>query len=796
MNQKQQQAFDEIFINKNNVFVTGLGGTGKTFLIKNIIQKCNKSGISYGATSMTGISAQLFGGTTLHSFTGIGKGEDSVDKLLTSIEKNRNALKRWIHTRILIIDEISMMSQMLFEKLNEIGQRIRNQKKLFGGIQLIVCGDFLQLPPVKNPHFCFESDAWNFKTIELTENMRQSDPFFQKILSEIRMGIVTEKCKETLNTCVNKENPNIEIVPTQLFSNRKSVDTLNEKKLKELKQPIKIFVCEDSIDQCASTRQKEVLLDIFDKNCMFRKHLKLCVNAQVMLVKNLSPPDLVNGSRGYITKFNENGLPVVKFTNDLEISIEYDISDTKYDKISVKRKQLPLILAWALTIHKCISGDTLVSDTRGMRKIKSYTNVPGWSNCEIELNTFAGIEKSSKIYKGEVEPSIKIITKLGYSLEGSHRHPIMIRNEWVKLPDIKPGMNVVMQCGSKCGSPLKVCFNLFQPLDNLFQPLDNLFQPLDNLFQPLDNGCKIPEIINEDLSYLFGMLVTIDINEFRIEFCNDNYELVKRFENIIKDYFDVECFGIFDKTCFFNNTVKKFLHKCGLGQKQIPWTILQNTIECQQSFIKGLFDTNIDIPNTLIDQVHVMLLNIGIITDKKNLKESVDIIIPNGQSFIKSIKDEIYDFYGYYKLKKTKVGNLIDNIINNTTKFRHSHIQYLVNKIKYLDKMGEKSKELLHMNSTGIFYDVVERIEYGECMMYDFEVPGSHTFISNGFVSHNCQGSTLDCVQVNLSNVFEDGQFYTALSRVKDIESLYISNIDYTKVYTNQKAIDFYKSIL
>ena len=179
LSEDQKKAFME-FRSGRNVFITGSAGTGKTYLIKKIREYCNKVRLQHGVTAMTGCAAYLINGNTLHSWGGIGLGKGEVDTIVKKIKKIPFLKKRWKYTRVLLIDEVSMLDMELFDKLDKIAQLVRGNSRPWGGIQLCLFGDMCQLPPCNNK-FCFESERWDAtikNIIVLNEIKRQDNRIF------------------------------------------------------------------------------------------------------------------------------------------------------------------------------------------------------------------------------------------------------------------------------------------------------------------------------------------------------------------------------------------------------------------------------------------------------------------------------------------------------------------------------------------------------------------------------------------------------------------------------------------
>jgi len=331
-----------------NIFLTGAGGTGKSYTIKTIVDWARDAGIVVAVTAMTGCAALLIQARTLHSWASIGLGEESPSILASKILKNKNPKARidWQETKILIIDEISMMSPELLEKLNLVAQRLRGPKR-FGSIQLVLVGDFCQLPPV-NSAFAFESSIWSTlidETHTLTQIVRQSDPMFQQILTEARLGSLTPESIKILESR-RLDWSALEIKPTLIYSRNSDVDKINKANMDTLNGESRVFEAVNASKKGTQITQEAI--DKLDKSAPYEPMLELKVGAQVMLIRNLTS-ELVNGSRGIVSGYTEAGLPIVKFKNGFPTPIE---RATWFLPEGVGRSQIPLRIAYAITVHK------------------------------------------------------------------------------------------------------------------------------------------------------------------------------------------------------------------------------------------------------------------------------------------------------------------------------------------------------------------------------------------------------------------------------------------------------------
>jgi ATP-dependent DNA helicase PIF1 len=374
---EQRKAYDLVEQGKS-IFLTGPGGTGKSFLLKAMYEMLPERVEKHVAvTALTGCAALLIGrfAKTLHSWAGIGLGTESVAVLAAKIRKSAGALGRWLGTDVLIIDEVSMMTPELLEKLDAVAKLIRRSSNPMGGLQIVFVGDFYQLPPVlkekdEDIPFVFESEVWNeivTETVSLTKILRQTDPIFHKILGEARSGELSKESLSILKTIqATKKWQDLEIKPTLLYSRRAIVDMVNESNLKALEGENVTFVAKtvsgsEKQEITNTSPEEQRVIEKMDRDAAYMKELRLKKGAQVMLLTNINhEKGLVNGARGIIEGFEgseETRVPVVKFhTGDVEnISAHTWWSQ---DIEGIGRKQIPLKLAYAITVHKA-QGATL-----------------------------------------------------------------------------------------------------------------------------------------------------------------------------------------------------------------------------------------------------------------------------------------------------------------------------------------------------------------------------------------------------------------------------------------------------
>ncbi|OCF40183.1 hypothetical protein I317_06007 [Kwoniella heveanensis CBS 569] len=441
----QQQEILKRVLDGENYFFTGSAGTGKSVLLRAIINAFQerdreermgtmqqgwvdvldwKNGAGkrkgqgevkrwkLGVTASTGMAGVNIGGTTVHSWAGIGLGDLPAQKLYENILRNSVTAKRWRTTGALVIDEISMIDATLFDKLESIARKVRRDDRPFGGLQLIISGDFFQLPPVAKGtstfRFAFEADSWSrvfprSNMSSLTRVFRQKEDAFVKILEGMRRGQIAPENVQVLRGLNRQVQYPKGIEPVGLYPLKSEVAAINEARLSALKTPLQEFRSWDvgGLNSSGIMLDQQQATDCLNRNTIWPEELPLKIGALVMLVTNTGDGVLVNGSTGIVVDFltiseaAEHGIsppacsfgaapdpkiawPVVEFVPAKYASgrqpkkvivpmMTVDVLNAS-GQAEATRMQIPLILAWALTIHKS-QGQTIERVNIDLNKI-------------------------------------------------------------------------------------------------------------------------------------------------------------------------------------------------------------------------------------------------------------------------------------------------------------------------------------------------------------------------------------------------------------------------------------------
>ncbi len=358
----------------DNVFLTGFAGTGKSYILNKLKDKFKKK---LTITSTTGIAAVNVKGQTIHSWAGVGLCKNSVSKTVEKIRGRISTLRQILNCKILAIDEISMLNIETFEYVNEVLKEIRENNEPFGGIQVLLIGDFFQLPPVEEESlerkYCFDSCLWeelNLQNVVLKKNYRQNEEKFVTALAHMRTNCLEVEDIELLDTR-NTDLDTSETDILHIFSTNNEANQYNITKFNRIDEPIRILEAQDGVYRGNKpvyddfNESEKYILEIFSKNCRAEKEIALKLGAKVMLLVNMDfNKGLINGSCGTIMKFNENSISI-KFDNGAEANIPKHKFEYYYnDRIVAERTQYPLKLAYGITIHKSqgMTLDNLVVD--------------------------------------------------------------------------------------------------------------------------------------------------------------------------------------------------------------------------------------------------------------------------------------------------------------------------------------------------------------------------------------------------------------------------------------------------
>lgn len=366
---KQQTALD-LLKTGQNIFLTGQAGAGKTYVLNQYISYLRIRGIDVATTASTGIAATHMSGMTIHAWSGMGI-KDSFDADDYKRLKGRKAImERLIETKVLIVDEISMLHAKQVDLLDEILRNVRQNELPFGGMQVVFSGDFFQLPPIGNKDesnkekFAFMAKSWiaaNFQICYLSEQHRQNSTDEQNqfgislndILNQIRSQYVSQAAIDAL---LATKNQDIHLNRTRLYTHNVSVDKINEEQLNALTTPEHLYQC--------TTFGDKALIETLKKNVRASDEVILKKGAKVMFVKNNPTLDVYNGTMGEVVDFaptlnvqdNDKATlyPVVRLNSGRSVIAEPEewTVESASGEVLASYSQIPLCLAWAITVHK------------------------------------------------------------------------------------------------------------------------------------------------------------------------------------------------------------------------------------------------------------------------------------------------------------------------------------------------------------------------------------------------------------------------------------------------------------
>lgn len=349
----QQETALALLKSGRNVFLTGSAGTGKTYVLNQYIKYLKDRKIPVAVTASTGIAATHMNGQTIHSWCGMGVKDNIHQVDLRKLAEKKYIQKNVLNAKVLIIDEISMLHKNQLQMVDEILTHLKSSFESFGGLQVVLSGDFFQLPPVtKNEEtnrdkFAFMSKSWvdaQLTVCYLTEQFRQTDNELNNVLNEIRKNEVSPESMAILDEAVYNK---FKEEPTRLYSHNFDVDRVNLQEIETLAGEEEVFV--------AVTKGNTGLKEMLQKSVLAPENLILKENARVMFVKNNYEKGFMNGTLGTVIGFDpDTGHPMVRMASGKELIAEPEIwsVDDESGKTLASFTQVPLRLAWAITVHK------------------------------------------------------------------------------------------------------------------------------------------------------------------------------------------------------------------------------------------------------------------------------------------------------------------------------------------------------------------------------------------------------------------------------------------------------------
>lgn len=347
---KQTQALDILKMGYN-VFLTGAAGSGKTYVLNQYINYLKNKKVGVAVTASTGIAATHIGGVTIHSWAGTGIREKLSNSDISKLLKKSYLRKHFVHSEVLVIDEVSMLHARQLDLVNKLCQAFRKNLRPFGGLQVVLCGDFFQLPPVaKNgelSRMVMLSNAWQDMDLQvcyLHEQYRQSDTKFFNILNEIRDNNVSDASRQLLHSRVEAKLSN-KFPPTKIYAHNVDVDSINRCELEKINAPAFCYSMKE--------RGNPNLAEALKKGCLSPETLLLKEGAKVMFVKNNFEKGVVNGTIGEVIGWDKDKFPIVKISSGEEINVLPEKWVIEEDgEVKADIRQVPLRLAWAITVHK------------------------------------------------------------------------------------------------------------------------------------------------------------------------------------------------------------------------------------------------------------------------------------------------------------------------------------------------------------------------------------------------------------------------------------------------------------
>lgn len=793
-----------------NVFLTGSAGAGKTYTLNQYVSYLRAHRIPVAVTASTGIAATQLNGSTIHSWSGIGIKDFLTMKDVNKVKNNRFKAEAINRTKVLIIDEISMLHAKQLAMVDTMLRQVRGIEEPFGGIQVVLTGDFFQLPPVgeegetNRDKFCFMSPAWinsNLHVCYLDQQYRQSEGPLIEILNAIRSQTVTEDHIATLRE--TEYNDELGDSPLHLYTHNLSVDLINQRSLRDLEGESKTFIAEEI--------GHEALLNVLKKSIRAPEVLELKIGAKVMFVKNHPDGLYANGTQGIVTGYRPiDGvqIPVVQSKTQGEIHAkpeDWSIEDESGKPIATFT-QIPLRLAYAITVHKCIHPDTYVNTSQGLLPIKDITDT-GIIQTEFDVSDY--INKVSN----PLLSSKDILCERGYSIHVTSDHKCLSFNntEWkyTEAKDLKINDWFKLKLNQVCdSSPVK------------------LEQFSTKVFDSRTTVYSLPTEIDDEFAELLGLLLsdgTLRAQGFSLT--KKHLETVQRFKYLCIKYFNckdkpIKTLNVGGKDFYQFEVNSRYIAHFLLeewfpeltsNRKDVPALIQRSPLSSQLSFLKGLYeDGTVSIKGDTVDHIEFtnksydvckfvqqVLLRIGIVTTLSSTAKNMSTLYIYGK-YCSIFKDKIC-FINQFNKDRLESNTIITTDSNSRVPVSNSLLSEWLEKgyitsSMYKDSLsrGYIGRDYVpeeHSALLDFYYIRIKDIVDRECESVCVEVPSCSNFIQNGFVMSNSQGMTLQEAEINLSKTFEMGQGYVAISRLQSIEGLRLTGLNKNSLVLDPLAI-------